>query len=130
MNPSSPLALITPNVVLSSSRYSFLRWREYRRRGNRTHADRHLPVPARAPVTAAGKPAVYALLGRSRRWPNMVADMTDESEFPLSLGKVARRELAANGITKYDQLLFLTPADLLAIHGVGPKARDCPINGV
>jgi predicted flap endonuclease-1-like 5' DNA nuclease len=47
--------------------------------------------------------------------------MTDESEFPLSLGKVARRELAVNGITTYDQLLFLTPADLLAIHGVGPK---------
>jgi hypothetical protein len=35
----------------------------------------------------------------------MVADMTDESDFPLSLGTVARRELAVNGITKYDQLL-------------------------
>jgi predicted flap endonuclease-1-like 5' DNA nuclease len=52
----------------------------------------------------------------------MVTDMTDESEFPLSLGKVARRQLAANGITKYDQLPLLTPGDLLAIHGVGPKA--------
>lgn len=51
----------------------------------------------------------------------MVADVTDESEFPASLGKVARRELAANGITKYDQLLSLRPEDLLAIHGVGPK---------
>lgn len=43
----------------------------------------------------------------------MVTDMTDESEFPLSLGKVARRELAANGTTKYDQLPLLTPGDLL-----------------
>jgi len=32
----------------------------------------------------------------------MVTDMTDESEFPSSLGKVVRRELAVNGITKYD----------------------------
>ena len=55
-------------------------------------------------------------------WLDMVADMTVESEFPRSLGKVARRELAANGITTFDQLVSLTPDDLLAIHGVGPKA--------
>lgn len=49
-------------------------------------------------------------------------NVTDESEFPTSLGKVARRELAANGITKYDQLSSLRSEDLLAIHGVGPKS--------
>ena len=52
----------------------------------------------------------------------MVTDMVVESEFPPSLGKVARRELAANGITEYEQLVSHTPKDLLAIHGVGPKA--------
>jgi predicted flap endonuclease-1-like 5' DNA nuclease len=52
----------------------------------------------------------------------MFTDMTVESEFPPSLGKVARRELAVNGITKYDQLVSRTPTELLEIHGVGPKA--------
>ena len=52
----------------------------------------------------------------------MVSGMTVESEFPSSLGKVARRELAVNGITTYDQLVSRTPQDLLAVHGVGPKA--------
>ena len=52
----------------------------------------------------------------------MVTDMAVESEFPPSLGKVARRELAVNGITKYDQLVSRTPDELLAVHGVGPKA--------
>ncbi|WP_198168775.1 hypothetical protein [Agromyces aureus] len=40
----------------------------------------------------------------------------------MSLGKVARRELAANGITRFDQLTSLSASDLLQIHGVGPKA--------
>jgi predicted flap endonuclease-1-like 5' DNA nuclease len=44
-----------------------------------------------------------------------------ESEFPVSLGKVARRELAAHGITQFDQLTSFTASDLLEIHGVGPK---------
>lgn len=52
----------------------------------------------------------------------MVTGVTVESEFPPSLGKVARRELAVNGITKYDQLVSHTPEDLLSVHGVGPKA--------
>lgn len=48
--------------------------------------------------------------------------MGGESEFPVSLGKVARRELAVNGIIRFDQLTSLTASDLLQIHGVGPKA--------
>jgi predicted flap endonuclease-1-like 5' DNA nuclease len=45
-----------------------------------------------------------------------------ESEFPVSLGKVARRELALHGITRFDQLTSFTATDLLKVHGVGPKA--------
>lgn len=48
--------------------------------------------------------------------------MDDESEFPPSLGKVARRELAVHGITRFDQLTSRSALDLLRIHGVGPKA--------
>lgn len=47
---------------------------------------------------------------------------TDESEFPLALGKVARRELAVHGLTRYAQVTSWTAQDLLALHGVGPKA--------
>ena len=48
--------------------------------------------------------------------------MSDESELTPRIGKVARRELALNGITRYDQLPAHSAAALLAIHGVGPKA--------
>lgn len=45
-----------------------------------------------------------------------------ETEFPHAIGKVAARELAANGYTRYTQLTAVTAKELLAIHGVGPKA--------
>lgn len=38
------------------------------------------------------------------------------------MGKVAPRELAVNGITRFEQLTQMTERELLAIHGVGPKA--------
>lgn len=47
---------------------------------------------------------------------------TAESEFGPSIGKVAKRELAAHGWLTYEQLTTTTPQELLRIHGVGPKA--------
>ena len=44
------------------------------------------------------------------------------TEFPQAIGQVAKRELAINGFTTYDQLTGATKRALLAIHGVGPKA--------
>jgi predicted flap endonuclease-1-like 5' DNA nuclease len=44
------------------------------------------------------------------------------TEFPRTLGSVAPRALAAHGITRYEQLTEMTEQDLLAMHGVGPKA--------
>lgn len=49
-------------------------------------------------------------------------DSGETTEFPAEIGKVARRELALNGYTRYKQLTKVTSADLLGIHGVGPKA--------
>jgi hypothetical protein len=49
-------------------------------------------------------------------------DAAVPTEFPQRLGRTARRELAVHGYTRYDQLTSVTPADLLKIHGVGPKA--------
>ena len=43
-------------------------------------------------------------------------------EFTPRIGKVARRELALHGYTRYEQLPAVTAAALLTIHGVGPKA--------
>ena len=48
--------------------------------------------------------------------------MSDESELTPRIGKVARRELAVHGIRRYDQLAARRRAELLEIHGVGPKA--------
>jgi predicted flap endonuclease-1-like 5' DNA nuclease len=47
---------------------------------------------------------------------------TAESEFGPGIGKVAKRELTAHGWLTYAQLATTTPRELLAIHGVGPKA--------
>lgn len=44
-----------------------------------------------------------------------------ESDFPF-IGKVARRELANAGYTHLEQLPHVSEAELLKIHGVGPKA--------
>lgn len=43
-------------------------------------------------------------------------------EFPRGIGKPASRGLAAHGYTRIDHLTKVTTEDLLAIHGVGPKA--------
>jgi len=45
-----------------------------------------------------------------------------ETEYPHGIGKVARRELAPHGYTTYQQLTTVSAKELLAIHGVGPKA--------
>ena len=44
------------------------------------------------------------------------------TEYPHRIGKVAARELALNGFTRYDQLTLVTPKELLKIHGIGHKA--------
>lgn len=48
--------------------------------------------------------------------------MTDETELPAAMGRVSRRELALHGLTRLDQFDGASEKELLAIHGVGPKA--------
>ncbi|AYY12584.1 hypothetical protein EF847_07570 [Actinobacteria bacterium YIM 96077] len=45
-----------------------------------------------------------------------------DSELPAGIGKVATRALAVAGLTTLDQIAACTKAELLALHGVGPKA--------
>ena len=44
------------------------------------------------------------------------------TEFPPSMGRVSRRQLALHGYTRFDQLTDVSPGELLELHGVGPKA--------
>lgn len=44
------------------------------------------------------------------------------SDLPASIGKAATRALATAGLTTLDQVATRTKANLLALHGVGPKA--------
>lgn len=61
--------------------------------------------------------------GGRRTYPRQMDNDEDSgTQFPASMGKVSRRELANHGYTRYDQLPTVTPKQLLAIHGVGPKA--------
>lgn len=49
-------------------------------------------------------------------------DIRPVGDLPDAIGKTAARELAGNGITRLDEVAGHTRAELLAIHGVGPKA--------
>lgn len=58
-------------------------------------------------------------------WPGRImseSPATASSEFPQSIGRVARRELALHGFTRFEHLTRASARDLLKIHGVGPKA--------
>jgi hypothetical protein len=49
-------------------------------------------------------------------------DVRPVGDLPDEIGKTAARELAANGITSLQQVASHSKKELLAIHGVGPKA--------
>ena len=44
------------------------------------------------------------------------------TELTERIGKTARRELENHGMTTYAQIAAASDRELLAIHGVGPKA--------
>jgi hypothetical protein len=46
----------------------------------------------------------------------------ESDDFPPNLGQAARRALGAAGYARLDQLAEVTDAELLALHGMGPKA--------
>lgn len=52
----------------------------------------------------------------------MTSEKPPPTEFPRSIGKVAARELALSGYTRFEHLTRVSKRTLLAIHGVGPKS--------
>jgi predicted flap endonuclease-1-like 5' DNA nuclease len=49
-------------------------------------------------------------------------DVRPVGDLPDEIGKTAARELSLNGITSLRQVAAHSKKELLAIHGVGPKA--------
>jgi predicted flap endonuclease-1-like 5' DNA nuclease len=49
-------------------------------------------------------------------------DVRPVGDLPNEIGKTAARELSLHGITSLQQVARHSREDLLAIHGVGPKA--------
>jgi predicted flap endonuclease-1-like 5' DNA nuclease len=49
-------------------------------------------------------------------------DVRPVGDLPFEIGKTAARELAHHGITSLQRVAEHTKKELLAIHGVGPKA--------
>jgi len=49
-------------------------------------------------------------------------DIRPVGDLPNAIGKTAARELSLNGITTLHQVASHSKKELLAIHGVGPKA--------
>lgn len=49
-------------------------------------------------------------------------DIRPVGDLPDKIGKTAARELSHNGITTLQEVARHTRKELLAIHGVGPKA--------
>ncbi|MBF9134125.1 DNA-binding protein [Plantactinospora sp. S1510] len=54
--------------------------------------------------------------------PVEVNGVPAEAEFPTGLSSPARRALAAAGYRRLEQLDGVSEADLLRLHGMGPKA--------
>src|SRR5262245_1145133 len=53
--------------------------------------------------------------------PGKMKEQT-EGAFPKGVSKPALRALASIGVTRLDQVTRFTEAELLALHGMGPKA--------
>ncbi|SFJ55376.1 DNA-binding protein [Thermoflavimicrobium dichotomicum] len=51
-------------------------------------------------------------------------DNTKESDLPTDLAKPARRALERAGYLRLEQFTKLSEAEVLQLHGIGPKAMD------
>ncbi|GAB2768584.1 hypothetical protein [Amycolatopsis magusensis] len=95
-----------------------------------SHAGRSIGF--QAPLAEVGGQHLWALVmaaWKHRAPAKLAADLTaivdapaqPVGDLPRSIGKPATRALALAGVTTLDQAATWTEADLLALHGVGPK---------
>ena len=54
----------------------------------------------------------------------MTKEDQQKSDLPVGLAAPAQRALAAAGITRLEQLTRFSEADLMQMHGIGPKALE------
>jgi predicted flap endonuclease-1-like 5' DNA nuclease len=64
----------------------------------------------------------HAVVGSKERAMADTPDVRPVGDLPNEIGKTAARELSVNGITSLEQVARHSQKELLAIHGVGPKA--------
>lgn len=65
-------------------------------------------------------PVWEAFIARQRA--EIAGNLSPDSDFPEGLAAPARRALAGAGFEQLDQLTRVSAADLLKLHGMGPKA--------
>lgn len=103
----------------------------YPRADRLVHAGR--PIGFRAPLADVDGQYMWYLVmtaWRHRAPQRLAAELTaiqesphrPGSDLPVGIGKAAARALATAGLTTLDEVATQSRADLLAIHGVGPKA--------
>lgn len=91
------------------------------------------PIGVRVPLADVGGQALHALVraawfGRApRRLAARLAaidagEVPAASDLPLGIGKPATRALLGAGLVTLDDVSTRSEAELLALHGVGPKA--------
>jgi hypothetical protein len=56
--------------------------------------------------------------------PRKAAEHEAEGDLPSGLAKPALRALAGAGIVRLDQFTKISEAELLKLHGMGPKALE------
>lgn len=66
--------------------------------------------------------AALALPETEERTYRSARDGTSDGDLPPAIGKPATRALAGQGITTLEQVATWKERDLLALHGIGPKA--------
>jgi hypothetical protein len=79
---------------------------------------------SRPPRSGSTASSSWCKLAWDRRGTAMAdtPDVRPVGDLPNEIGKTAARELSANGITSLEQIARHSQKELLAIHGVGPKA--------
>ena len=77
-------------------------------------------------MTADAKPEIRAAQANGAEAGALALGNGDEpeSDLPAGLGKPAQRALAAAGYSRLDRLTEVAEAELLKLHGMGPKALD------
>jgi mannose-6-phosphate isomerase-like protein (cupin superfamily) len=81
-------------------------------------------TPHRFKNIGSGPLEIICIHASSRIIQEWVVEPAQESDLPHEIGRPARRALVGAGYVELKQLVEVSEADLIKLHGVGPKAID------